>query len=66
MYNYVFHFNEFTNLWNAIPRDVYNEYWSDKKVKGVLSSKQIDVLIGLVNKLEKDQNFIKKLENECV
>ena len=28
-HNFVFHFNEFQNLWYCIPRDEYIHYWND-------------------------------------
>jgi hypothetical protein len=61
MYNYIFHFNEFTNLWNAIPRDLYNQYWDNNKIDGVLSSSRIEVLIDLISKIDKDKEFLNKL-----
>ncbi len=27
-HNYVIHFNQYTKLWHAIPREVYQEYWN--------------------------------------
>lgn len=27
-HNYVIHFNQYTRLWHAIPRDLYQEYWN--------------------------------------
>ena len=31
LYNYVFHYNYHEDLWYAIPRDEYREYWNKKK-----------------------------------
>ena len=45
IHDYVFHFNEYTKLWYAIPRNVYKEYWDNQDTKGVLKSKEISVLI---------------------
>lgn len=56
---YVFHFNPFTSTWNAIPRDLYTDYWSNPKVKGVLRSSNIKTLIELITKGE---DFIKKIK----
>lgn len=66
MYNYVFHYNPYTELWNAIPRELYNQYWNDAKIEGVLSSKRLDVLYSLLTEIEKDANFINtiKIEND--
>ena len=59
LYNYVIHYNSFTKMWNAIPRDKYNSYWSNRKVKGVLSSKKINTLIELIVRGEEFINSIK-------
>ena len=59
LYDYVFHYNIYNGLWSAIPRDKYNDYWSKKKVDGVISSKSIDTLIELVTK---GKDFIKKIK----
>lgn len=64
LYNWVFHFNEYTGLWNAIPRDDYNEYWSNYSCDRVLSSSSIDTLKQLIQKTSGDMNSIKKLIGE--
>jgi hypothetical protein len=48
LYDWVFHFNHFNGLWSAIPRDVYNKYWDNDDVKGVLKSKDINTLIEMI------------------
>lgn len=58
MHNYVFHYNPFNETWNAIPRDNYHEYWDNPSIKEVLKSKDIKVLIELINKGE---DFIKSI-----
>lgn len=45
LYSYVFHYNHFTELWYAIPRDKYTNYWDDKSTEGVLHAKDVDTLI---------------------
>ena len=52
LYNYVFHYNNHENLWSAIPRNVYLDYWNSNNVKSVLKSKEISTLIELINKGE--------------
>lgn len=59
LYNYVFHYNEYTELWNAIPRELYNNYWDNLDIDGVLKSKEIHVLIDLI---EKGEAFIKSIK----
>jgi hypothetical protein len=31
MADWVFHYNPYNQLWNAIPRNIYNEYWSNSQ-----------------------------------
>ena len=50
LYEYVFHFNPYNELWSAIPRDVYQEYFNNNDVDGVLKSKEYTTLIALILK----------------
>ena len=50
LYNYVIHYNPYEELWFAIPRDKYLEYWSSQNVEGVLSAKDVSVLIDVISK----------------
>jgi hypothetical protein len=50
LYNYVFHYNHYTELWNAIPREIYTKYWDNDDVNGVLKSKEITTLIEIITK----------------
>jgi hypothetical protein len=59
LYDYVLHYNHFTKLWNAVPRECYNEYWNDRKVEGVISSTKVTTLIELITK---GNDFIKSIE----
>ena len=44
IWNYVFHFSEYTNKWYAVHRDKYLEYWSAEK-DSFLSDENLDDLI---------------------
>jgi len=59
LYDYVFHYSPYTELWNAIPRDIYNDYWSHNEFIGVLRAKDINVIIDLV---QKGPKFIEEIE----
>ena len=48
LYDFVFHYNHFDELWYAIPREKYVKYWSDRNTEGVLKSKEIDTLIHFI------------------
>ena len=58
-YDLVFHYNIYTDTWNAIPREKYSEYWNNKKVDGVISLKKIETLIEIINK---GDEFIKSIK----
>ena len=59
LYDYLLHYNHFDKLWSAIPRDQHNAYWSNRKVEGVIKSKNIKTLIELITRGEE---FIKTIE----
>ena len=59
LYDYLLHYNSFDSNWNAIPRHLINEYWNNRKVEGVLKSKEIKTLIELITK---GDDFIKKIK----
>ena len=59
IYDWVFHYNIYTNTWNAIPREKYSEYWNDNKINGVISSRKIETLIEIINR---GDEFIKSIK----
>ena len=61
IYNWVFHFNEFTGLWSAIPRDTYNQYWDNPNVDGVIRSKSIETLTEIIRKTKGEVGEIEKI-----
>jgi hypothetical protein len=61
LYNFVFHFNAYTGLWSAIPRDSYNNYWTDYPVHGILRSKSIDTLLHLLHQTGGDVEEVYKI-----
>ena len=54
VYNYLFHFNYHTQLWYAIPRDKYKEYFNGDS-KQFLRSGDINTLMYKVRLLEKER-----------
>jgi len=61
LYNFVFHFNAYTGLWSAIPRDLYNDYWTDHTTPGTLRSKSIDTLLHLLHRAGGDVEEVYKI-----
>ena len=66
LHNYVFHFNEYKKIWSAIPRELYNQYWSDASIKGVISSAKFEVVLELVNKVSKDSKYLDSILEDDV
>lgn len=64
LYNYVFHYNAHNKNWAAIPREMYNDYWSDSTKPGILRSKSIDTLTELIYKTGGDAKKLSKLVSE--
>jgi hypothetical protein len=55
LHNWVFHYNPFTELWNAIHRDRYVDYWYNTNSNYVLKSTQIYTLVDLILKIENNK-----------
>jgi hypothetical protein len=49
IYNYMFHYNPYEELWYAIPRDKYVAYWSGEREDGILFALSIDNLIEIID-----------------
>ena len=58
--NWVFHYNSFSDLWAAIPRETYNEYWSDYNAP-VLRSKHLNTLLDLLHKSKGNTDIIEDI-----
>lgn len=61
--DWVFHYNDYTKAWAAIPRDLYNEYWSDYSHPKILRSKRVETLIELIHKSKGKHSIIKQIVN---
>ena len=61
MSDWVFHYNPYTQLWNAIPRTIYQIYWSNIELSGVLRSKHLNTLLDLLHKCKGDVEMIKDI-----
>lgn len=60
LYNWVFHYNHYTKMWAAIPRERYNDYWAGDDF-GIIRSSSIDTLIELTRKVSYDPQFLDKI-----
>lgn len=52
-YNYVFHFNYHKQLWNAIPRDLYKEYWNEPDDTRIIKAERIESLLEVITRMER-------------
>lgn len=59
--NWVFVFNPFTQFWNAVPRQSYNDYWNDYGHTDVIKSSSIFTLLELLHKTLGDKDRLEKL-----
>lgn len=59
IYDWVFHYNIYTNLWEAAKRDNYFELFNGGK--NVLRSSDIKTLITIINRTNGDNDKISKL-----
>jgi hypothetical protein len=66
LYDWVFHFNPHNQLWFAIPRDAYNEYWSNYKHKGVLKHKHLNHLLDLLQRASGDVEMIREIASDDI
>lgn len=59
-YDYLFHFNHHTGLWNAFPRDKMKDYFNGtyRKEDGLLSEKHINLLILAVPKQKTHKDIL--------
>jgi hypothetical protein len=61
LYHFVFHYNAFSGLWSAIPRDVYQQYWNEPDIPGVIRSSSIQTLTEIIYKTNGNLELIEKL-----
>jgi len=66
-YNWLFHFNPYTQLWSIVHREDYKAYWSGGETKyPVVKSKDIKTLIYVVNTSNGDPSFIQEVVDLAV
>lgn len=59
-YNWVFHFNPYTNQWAAIPRDLYTSYWDNYELEGIIRSSKFSTLLEIIERTD-GEDIEKKL-----
>lgn len=58
LYDWVLHFNPYTKLWSAVPREIYKEYWDKHDHPNVLRSSKLQTLLELLHKSKGDVELI--------
>ena len=61
LHDWVFHYNPFMDIWSAVPRDLYVEYWNGYEGRNILRAKHLNVLIDLLHKAKGDVETIHEI-----
>jgi hypothetical protein len=59
--SWVFHFNPYKEIWYAIPRDKYMDFWQGGDVEGVQKSQSLSTLLMLMHKTNGDIDKMNKI-----
>jgi hypothetical protein len=63
LYDWLFHYNHYTNMWNAFKRDDLNKYFNGE-LENILTSKKHSTLVEIIEKTKGDKTALKKLLND--
>lgn len=63
LFNWIFHYNPWTKLWNAFPREKYLDYFNDPSDPKmiVIRSKDVKTLSEIIRKIDGDPERIREL-----
>lgn len=63
LFNWIFHYNPWTELWNAFPREKYADYFNDPNDPKmiVIRSKDVKTLSEIIRKIGGDPERISEL-----
>lgn len=64
LYGFIFHFNHYSGLWSAIPRELHNDYWNNTDDDRILRSKSMETLIYLLHRTKGNIADVPKLISE--
>jgi hypothetical protein len=56
--HYIFHFDIYSQTWNAIPRDNYKDYWNTSTKPGSLRSDKLETLIEILDRMDRSINYL--------
>jgi len=58
--SWVFYYNPYQEIWYAIPRDKYIDFWKNPDIKDVQKSKSLSTLLEL---MQKTQGSVEKMNS---
>ena len=63
LHNWIFHYNPWTGLWNAFPREKYTDYFNDPNDPKmiVVRSKEVKTLVDLLYKIDGDPERLREI-----
>jgi hypothetical protein len=61
LYDWVFHYNPYSEMWAAVPREIYNEYFQNYNHSSIIRSSNINTLTELLHKSKGDTAIIEKI-----
>lgn len=62
IHDWIFHFNLNKNAWAAVPREMYNDYWKDDNVEGVIYSSKLETLLHILFQIKGNKNNLNQLK----
>lgn len=66
MYEWFFHYNPNTMLWNAVPRSAIGEYFNNYNHPDILRAKHLNILLDMIHRTEGDAKLIKEINSDDV
>ena len=64
LHDWIFHYNCYTKLWSAIPKERYNDYWSDYELPGLIRSSTLSTIQHLLFLSKGDMNKLEQYIQE--
>lgn len=63
LHNWIFHYNPWSGLWNAFPREKYTDYFNDPSDPKMLvvRSNEIKTLVELLYKIDGDPGRLREI-----
>lgn len=66
LYEWFFHYNPNTQLWNAIPRGAQTDYWNNASHPDVLRAKHLNILLAMLERCQGDAEMVREINSDDV